>query len=141
MTDPELQQLRRIIEGHQHMARNLIADLYDDLQRGGMAPSWRQTAETLQSMVDAYSHHMAASESHADDTKTDVAQWTRCSERFPTESDADCEYCVWLLRPDGRTIHRKHYKDLEPDIHADCWWMPTGLTIPKVPTRETYHAR
>ena len=65
--------------------------------------------------------------------------WTPCSDRLPTEADADCEGNVWActsLRPPSLT----HWTEAEilgaegktPKRH----WKPTGLKRPKPPEIE-----
>ncbi|KXS55031.1 MAG: hypothetical protein AWU57_627 [Marinobacter sp. T13-3] len=39
--------LKRLITSYQHLLRSVVKDIRDDLQRGGMAPSWESVADNL----------------------------------------------------------------------------------------------
>ena len=65
-----------------------------------------------------------------------VPEWIKCSERLPTEADADCNGNVWVV-----------YKNLHEPIllrwrvpadHSlpNDFWMPTGLKRPNPPQTE-----
>ena len=62
-------------------------------------------------------------------------QWIKCSERVPTEADADFYGEVWVFDSDG------HVDTLPVNLFtktSTAWvaWMPTGLTVPAPPEGE-----
>jgi len=71
----------------------------------------------------------------ASTTPQQSGEWVRCSERLPTEADADCDQEIWFCWSNN-TVERRHYKRVQLDIHHDCYWMPTGLKRPNPPKQE-----
>ena len=58
--------------------------------------------------------------------------WIKCSERLPTEADADSEGNVWFCWPDG-DMRLVHYKKIQLPYHSEHHWKPTGLKRPQPP--------
>lgn len=60
--------------------------------------------------------------------------WIKCSERLPTEADADYDDCVWACwfdKYDKRwRVDREHIKSDDYEYFA---WKPTGLNRPQPP--------
>lgn len=58
--------------------------------------------------------------------------WIRCSERLPTEADADSEGNVWhFLRGSGVALIK--HSHLDHSAYYGTRWMPTGLKRPNPP--------
>ena len=57
-------------------------------------------------------------------------EWIKCSERLPTEYDADCDGMIWVNR-EGSGVVCAFWDTL--DIGTDTHWMPTGLKRPQPP--------
>jgi hypothetical protein len=71
-----------------------------------------------------------------------VPKWIKCSERLPTEDDADCDGNVWFVSiawDGGRGVSREKWSYVAahgrsvPDLME---WMPTGLKRPEAPNKE-----
>lgn len=58
-------------------------------------------------------------------------QWVKCSDRMPTENDADYNNEVWWWCQHGRTVLNKWYQDRR--LIEATHWMPTGLVRPEPP--------
>ena len=61
-------------------------------------------------------------------------KWIPCSERLPTEADADCNGSVWVKsKLYGVKLMQRHSVRADFESH----WMPTGLTRPAPPEQES----
>ena len=61
--------------------------------------------------------------------------WVKCSERLPTEADADCNGEVWVYLPKTNRVARFFYANLSTDPRVASW-KPTGLKRPTPPTAQ-----
>jgi len=62
--------------------------------------------------------------------------WIKCSERLPTEADADCDGYLWVCWYDrGWRTDREYVNEIDCEYYA---WKPTGLKRPQ-PPQETSH--
>lgn len=63
-------------------------------------------------------------------------RWTRCSDRMPTEADADLRGMVFVYYEwNGQIILDMPFwiKDFSEWFVDRMWWMPTGLVMPDPP--------
>ena len=66
-----------------------------------------------------------------------VPEWIKCSERLPTEADADFEHRLWCwfpVRKDMKLLLLDQV--LQAALSYDVEWMPTGLKRPNPPQTE-----
>ena len=66
-----------------------------------------------------------------------VPEWVKCSERLPTEVDADFEHRLWCwfpVRKDMKLLLLDQV--LQAALSYDVEWMPTGLKRPNPPQTE-----
>ena len=60
-------------------------------------------------------------------------EWVKCSDRRPTEKDADFMLEVWWCFKNGFVMRNGWYVMDAFSTH----WMPTGLVQPEPPAKET----
>lgn len=60
-------------------------------------------------------------------------KWVKCSERMPTEKDADCDDYVWWKWPDRMNPLRRRW---DSKFSCAVYWQPTGLKRPEPPKEE-----
>lgn len=70
-----------------------------------------------------------------------VPEWIKCSERLPTEDDADMNGNVWCALWDGKSHTSTMFgvKTVAFFFNRDktiTHWMPTGLNYPSIPKQE-----
>jgi hypothetical protein len=75
-------------------------------------------------------------------TSAVVPEWIKCSERLPTEDDADCDGNVWFVSiawDGGRGVSREKWSYVAAhgrSVPNLIEWMPTGLKRPEAPKKE-----
>jgi len=79
--------------------------------------------------------HMQELEELLDATPQQSGEWVRCSDRLPTEADADCCGQVWVFDVALGGVAAEYYENVcnVPDY---THWMPTGLKHPNPPKQE-----
>lgn len=65
-------------------------------------------------------------------------EWVKCSERLPTEADADCDGDIWMYETSSRndgSVFKRLWSSMGPS-YLYTHWMPTGLKRPNPPQQQ-----